>query len=257
MSDLADLQQRISTALQDRMRDADAVPLIAASADSASARLSVYRANISSNARGALAAIYPIVCKLVGAEFFSGLAHAYCAAHPSVSGDLNELGEHLGEFVRTFPPASELPYLADVAHLEWCLHLAHYAADRAPLDVNALSAITEDAYPRLALELHPAVAVVDSAYPLYCIWQVHQDGYVGDGAVNLNSGAEPVVVYRPQFKATVARLSPAELAFLVAVARGDLLGAALDAATSVSPRFDFVSSLLKWTTAKIVVALRT
>ena len=86
MPELATLQALFSAAMADRARDKHAVPLVAGDAELARRRLAVYRANIAANAVGALAAIYPIVRKLVGDEFFAGLAHAYCAAHPSASG---------------------------------------------------------------------------------------------------------------------------------------------------------------------------
>ena len=78
------------------------------------------------------------------------------------------------------------------------------------------------------LTLHPAVALLSSAYPLFRIWEVHQDDYRGEIAVDLGSGGEHVVVYRPQFRATVARLSSGEAVFLAAVARGSRLGPALE-----------------------------
>ena len=256
MPELAMLQALLSAAISDRARDAHALPLIAGDAEEARQRLAIYRSNVTANAAGALAAIYPIVRKLVGAEFFAGLAHAYSAAHPSASGDLNELGEHLADFLPTFAPAQALPYLPDIARLEWLAHKAHYAADRAPLDVGTLAGLAEDDYARLAVTLHPAVAVVSSAFPLFRIWEVHQDDYRGELAVDLESGAERIVVYRPQFRATVSRLSTGEAVFLAAVARGDLLGPALEEALNRDPGFDFATSLQNWTLANIVVELR-
>ena len=255
MPELATLQHLFSAALTDRAHDAKAAPLIAGDEEGTRQRLAIYRANVAANATGALAAIYPIVQKLVGAEFFAGLAHAYCGAHPSTSGDLNELGLHLADFVRTFAPAQPLPYLADVARLEWLVHKAHYAADCAPLDVAALTVLNQDDYARLAVLLHPAVAVLDSAYPLFRLWEVHQDGYRGELAVNVESGGDHIVVYRPQFRATVARVAAGEATFLAAVARGTLLGSALDAALNSDRGFDFGASLQNWTLANIVVGL--
>ncbi len=256
MPDLAATQQLVSAALTDRARNDDALPLIAGDPALARDRLAIYRANIAANAALALAAIYPIVRKLVGAEFFDGLAHAYCGAHPSVSGDLNELGERLADFVRTFPPAQSLPYLPDVARLEWLAHQAHYAADHAPLDAGRLASIREDDYPRLALTLHPAVATLTSAYPLYRIWEVHQDDYRGDIAVDLGSGAEQVVVYRPQFHVAVAKLlrgggeiSQCAGARRTARTRPGAL------ATAEDTGFDLAASLRRWTVANIVVGL--
>jgi hypothetical protein len=256
MPDLGTLQELMSAAMTDRARDEHALPLIADVESQACRRLAIYRANIAANATGALAAIYPIVRKLVGEEFFAGLAQAYCAAHPSASGDLNELGEHLADFLPAFAPAQSLPYLPDVGRLEWLAHAAHYAADHAPLDVATLAGLTEDDYAWLAVTLHPAVAVLSSAYPLFRIWEVHQDDYRGELAVDLGGGGEQVVVYRPQFRATVAKLASGEAAFLSAVARGSLLGPALEAALNNDPGFDLSASLQNWTLANIVVKVR-
>jgi hypothetical protein len=253
MPDLATVQQLVAAALAGSARSGDALSLIAG--EHAHGRLALYRANVAANAALALAATYPIVRKLVGAEFFDGLARAYSDAHPSVSGDLNELGQHFADFVQTFPSARELPYLPDVARLEWLAHQAHYAADHAPLDVGRLASIREDDYPRLALTLHPAVAMLASAYPLFRIWEVHQDDYQGEIAVDLGSGAEHIIVYRPQYRVTVAKLTRGESAFLGAVGQGGLLGAALEQALAADAGFDLAASLQCWTTANIVVAL--
>jgi hypothetical protein len=256
MPDLGTLQKLFGAAMIDRARDEHALPLIADDEPQARQRLAIYRANIAANATGALAAIYPIVRKLVGEEFFAGLAHAYCNAHPSVSGDLNELGEHLADFLPAFAPAQALPYLPDVARLEWFAHKAHYAANHAPLDVSTLASLTEDDYAGLAVILHPAVALLSSAYPLFRLWEVHQDDYRGELAVDLGSGGEHIVVYRPQFRATVTKLSSGEAAFLSAVVRGSLLGPALEDALHKDPDFNFAASLQNWTLATIVVKLR-
>jgi hypothetical protein len=255
MADLATIQQIVSAALIHRERSDEALPLIDGDPARARDRLAIYRSNVAANAAAALTSIYPITRKLVGVEFFDGLAHAYRGAHPSVSGDLNELGEHLADFVKTFAPAQSLPYLPDVARMEWLVHKAHYAADHASLDMSRLASIREEDYPRLAMTLHPAAALLTSAYPLFRIWEVHQDDYRGEIAVDLGSGAETVVVYRPQYRATVARLARGEVVFLTAIGHGDLLGTALDRASAADAAFDFAASLQRWATENIIVDL--
>ena len=255
MPDLATLQSLVSAALADGKRSDDALSLIAGGPDHARARLAIYRSNVGANATRALAAIYPIVRQLVGAEFFDGLARAYCSAHPSASGDLNELGEHLADFVQTFPSAQALPYLPDVARLEWLAHRAHYAADHAPLELNTLASIREDDYPQLELTLHPSVATLASTYPLLRIWEVHQDGYAGEIAVDFSGGGESVIVYRPHFRATVARLARGEWVFLSMIGPGESLGAALEQAFAADPEFDLAASLQRWIAAHIVVGI--
>jgi hypothetical protein len=255
MPELATLQTLFGAAMVDREGELHALPLISGNPEEAAQRLAVYRRNIASNLGGALAAIYPIVCKLVGDDFFSGLACVYGRAHPSTSGDLNEFGEHFADFLQSFAPVGMLPYLPDVARLEWLAHKAHYALDHAPLDVNALADFPEDAYALLQVTLHPSVAVLSSAYPLFRIWQGHQDGYDGEFAVDLQSGGERVVVYRPQFRAAVASLSAGEAVFLAEVMHGALLGPALAKSLDQDPGFDFAASLRAWAVENIVVDL--
>lgn len=255
MPDLVTLQQRFSAALADIARSDDAVPLIAGDPAHALNRLAIYRGNVTANAIRALAATYPIVCKLVGGEFFDALVRAYCREHPSASGDLNQLGEKFADFVSVFPHTQALPYLPDVARLEWLAHSAHYAADHAPLDTGRLASIQERDYPRLAVTLHPAVAILASSYPVFRIWEVHQDDYRGDIAVDLASGTERVVVHRPQFRVAVAALSGGEYRFLGAIVQGKLLGDALQEAVAIDAGFDLSQSLQRWIAANIVVGL--
>ncbi len=255
MAELAVLQKLVGAALTDRSREATALPLIAGSEAAARKRLAIYRANVAANAAGALAAIYPIVHKLVGAEFFGGLAHAYRAAHPSMSGDLNASGGQLADFLRAFEPAQPLPYLPDVAHLEWLAHAAHYAADHALLDVADLARVAQLDLARLSIKLHPAVAVVSSAYPLFQIWKVHQDDYRGEIAVDLGSGGEHVIVHRPKFHVAVAKLTPAEAVFLQTVMVSSSLTRALETALKKDPGFDLAISLQNWANANVVVRL--
>ena len=255
MPELMNVQQRFGAALADPARADDAAQLIAGDAERARRRIGIYRGNMVANATTALAAAYPIIGKLVGGEFFDGLARAYCRSHPSLSGDLNECGAQFAEFLAAFPHAQSLPYLCDVARLEWLAHRAHYAADHAPLDTGRLGQIAESAYPALKLKLHPAVSTLESPYPIYRIWEVHQDDYGGEIAVDLDSGPQRVIVYRPGLRATVAPLARGELAFLAAIEQGRRLGAALDSTLATDAEFNLDASLQRWIATNIVVDL--
>ncbi len=255
MSDLATLQQRFSAALADVARGDEAVALVAGDPAHALNRLAIYRGNVIANVSGALAATYPIIRKLVGNEFFAGLVRAYWRERPSGSGDLNQIGERFADFVGAFLHTQSLPYLPDVARLEWLAHRAHYAGDHAALDMGSLASIPEDDYPRLALTLHPAVATLASSYPIFRIWEVHQDDYRGEISVDLASGADQVVVYRPHFRVMVAALSGGESAFLGAIMQGKRLDDALQQAATKDAGFNLSASLKRWIAANIVVGL--
>jgi hypothetical protein len=85
-------------------------------------RFGLYRGNLASTWTKALAAAYPVIAQLVGEEFFAALAREYGRAHPSDSGDLNRFGARFEPFLRCFEHVKDLPYLPDMARLEWQLH---------------------------------------------------------------------------------------------------------------------------------------
>jgi hypothetical protein len=211
--------------------------------------LAVYRGNVFGNLTKALASAYPTVRKIVGAEFFEGLAREYACAHPSTSGDLNEYGERLPEFVAAFAPTQDLPYLPDVARMEWLAHRAYYAADATPFDVTKIFHSDPQALrPRLA----PACALLVSDWPLARIWVVHQDDHVGAVAVDLRSGPNRILVHRPRWRVQVRALAPGDYRFLESAQRGETLGEALEAAAGEDRAFDPSLALAGWVDAGVI-----
>lgn len=208
--------------------------------------MQAYRGNVFSNWSKALAGAYPIARKIVGAEFFDALAREYARAHPSASGDLNEFGGKLAQFVETFPHTIDLPYLPDVARMEWLAHRAYYAADAVPFDFKI--ALFENPRFRLA----PPCALLASAWPLGRIWQVHQDDYERPVDVDLASGPDRIVVHRPRWRVQVQSVAPGDFRFLQAAQAGAALDAALEAAIAADPAFDASLALARWVEAGVL-----
>ena len=107
--------------------------LISHSATAPVKRFAVYRNNVVASLVKALRARFPAVERIVGEEFFAGMARIYVTTHPPRSRLLVQYGDDFADFVEQFPPAAELRYLPDVARLETARTRAHHAADAAPL----------------------------------------------------------------------------------------------------------------------------
>jgi len=213
------------------------------------AGLAVYRGNAFGNWAQALAGAYPIVRRIVGEGFFDGLARAYAIEHRSASGDLNEYGAGLAGFVAVFPHTQDLPYLPDVARMEWLAHRAYYAANAAPFDLAKISNSSPEALrPRLA----PACGLLTSDWPLARIWTVHQDDYEGEIDVDLRSGPDRILVHRPRWRAQVRSLAPGDYRFLDSARQGKTLGEALEAAVAEDPGFDPTLVLAGWVDAGVI-----
>jgi hypothetical protein len=254
MSQLDRLQRSFAAALAHASEAPGVAPLFAGDPASVEERLAVYRGNVFGASTKALANAYAIVAKIVGAEFFAGMAREYLRRHPSTSGDLNALGARFASFVAEFPHVQDLPYLPDVARMEWLAHLAYYAPDDAPLDLARLAAVPLEAQASLRLTLAAGSALLESPWPLARIWEVHQDDYAGEFAVDLASGPDWILVHRPRFRVHVEALTPGEFTFLRRTQSGAPLGTSLEAALAADAGFDLAGALTRWVEARVICA---
>ena len=256
MRDLAGLQARFGRGLDTPEIGEDTLDIFVGGAVQVRHRIGIYRGNTTANVVKAAEAAYPVIAKIVGAEFFAGQARQYQLRFPSHDGDLNEFGESFAAFLENFPPAAEYPYLPDMARLEWRVHRAHYAADVVPFDPARLASVPPEQQLRLRPRLHPACHVLHSAYPVARLWEVHQDAFNGEFEVDFSQGPAHVLVFRPRFRVEVIRIGDAEAAFLAAALMGGMLETALAAAQSRSASFDLGRSLGEWVGSSVIVDLK-
>ncbi|MCP5159279.1 MAG: putative DNA-binding domain-containing protein [Gammaproteobacteria bacterium] len=202
-------------------------------------RLQVYRNNTRLSLTGALGAVYPVVQRLVGEGFFEYAAAQYIAYDPSRSGDLHRFGGSFATFLETFEPATELCYLPDMARLEWACHEVFHAERHPPLDPSALATVSAERQGELRFKLHPATRFVESAFPVLRIWQVNQDDYNGDLAVQLDEGGIKLLVFRNEnLDIELQPLPEGEFHLLRTLVEGGDFATACEQAMTVQPDFD-------------------
>ena len=235
MNPLSELQGRFSANLLSTEANSD---YIRSDGLSAASRLDIYRNNVFSNYRQALRAVYPVVEKLVGAEFFEHAADHYIRAYPSSSGDLNQYGSAFAQFLAGFAPVQSLPYLHDVAELEWLVEQVFHAADHAPFDLARLQAIPIKDYAGLKFQLHPACRLYASSFPVALIWRVNQADWKGNTNVDLGQGGQTLLVHRQEFAIVLRPLAAGEFAMLQQLANGSSFTSAYEAAQLAQADFD-------------------
>ena len=196
--------------------------------------LAAYRANALANAERALASTYPVIAQLVGEENFSFLARDFLRGSPPQRGDMAQWGEKLGAFLAQAPQLASMPFLADIAELEWALHTCVGDPDQAQ-DVSSFTALTMHDPRRLLFRLAPGAGLLASAYPAAAILLAHQgqlDRVALDAAFGLlaQGVGQTALVWRQGFVPHVRLLLPDEQAFTDALIAGHTLAAALDAA---------------------------
>jgi hypothetical protein len=198
-----------------------------AAEDPADPRLAVYRHGALANLASALAGTYPVVTRLVGDAFFAEAARRHALATPSASGNLDDYGGDFPAFLAGYPHAQGVPYLADVARLEWALHEARRAAAARPLDLARLATLTPEGAGAVRVVLHPSVHLVASAYPVLAIWEANQVDR--DGTPARDEGADRVLAFLAEGGARAELAGAAAWALARALRDGQTLGQACEA----------------------------
>lgn len=193
------------------------------------ARFAVYRNNVVSSLVAALEDSFPVVRELVGAPFFAACARHFVAAHPPRSPVLAEHGAAFGDFLDAYAPAAGLPYLGDVARLEFARVTAFHAADAQALSPQAFAAGMAQATAAGSLEsarwqLHPSVRVLVSRHAVVSLWAAHH----GHGELSAIDPDTPqaALVLRADDDAAVIGIGHATAAFIQALLDGQALGMA-------------------------------
>jgi hypothetical protein len=206
-------------------------------------RFNVYRNNMFASLTETLAARFPVVERLVGEEFFQAMAREFVSRHPPRSAVLIEYGVAFPAFLEAFEPVAALPYLPDVARLEWACNAAYHAADAAPLGGAALSAIPTEVIGGAVLHLHPSVQVVASDYPIVSIWETntHDEDVRPIGP---DAPGETALVARQALDVLVLRLDQGAAAFVASIAEGQTLNDAVESAFQADADFSLPTTLV-------------
>jgi hypothetical protein len=205
-------------------------------------RFSVHRNNVVGSLVDAVADTFPVVQALVGTEFFRAMAAVFVRTHLPRSPLMHQYGGEFPAFIEGFAPARALPYLADVARLEFARVQACHAADAQPLTAQRAGELLAAGVDLAALRpvLHPAMRWLRSQHPVVSLWAAHQgEGALEDVALG---HAENALVVRPAFDVLVVPCDAGTVAFVErAYAGGDL--ADCTAAGAACPGF-FLSATL-------------
>ncbi|MBI2734942.1 MAG: putative DNA-binding domain-containing protein [Rhodospirillales bacterium] len=194
-------------------------PGLAAEIHPAAARLRIHRHHILDSLCSALAATFPTVQAVVGADFFRGLARGFVGRSLPSQPVLAEYGEDFPAFIAGHDAARDLPYLADVARLDWALNLAFHAPAGGRLAAADLTAVPVHRLPSLRLALAPGTALICSPYPLDRIWAASQPDVPAD-AVDIDGGGAFLLVLRRPDDAAFVTLSAGEAAFVTGIVTG-------------------------------------
>jgi len=204
-------------------------PVAAGSMLAAQPGFAVYRNTVMAGCIDALAANYPTVQQLLGAEGFRAAAGAFVRAAPPSSGVLAEYGAGFADFLEDLAASTDLPYLPGVAGLDRLWTEAHLAADAPVLQAGDVARLAPVQFAAARLALHPAARwrCFDSV-PAFTLWRRHRDGLAVGSP--LAWGGDGGLLTRPTSAVGWIAIDRGAAAFLAACADGQSVAAAFEAA---------------------------
>jgi len=205
-------------------------------------RFAIYRNNVFASLAGVLAAHYPVIQRLLGDDCFRGCCLRFVSECPPTSPILGEYGGGLADFLCRLPDLAALPYLPDIARLEWACHEALHGADATVLTPEALSGIGPDRVADLMLRAHPTAQILRSAYPIHSIWRTNMFD-AETRVIAADAMGEAVLISRVNNEVSVEFMSPPAAAFASALLDGSPLADAAIAAAEIDARFALAPSL--------------
>lgn len=198
---------------------------------SRSEQMDIYRGSVQAGLQRALADIFPRTRVNLGAQFFDAMALEYLLQFPSQSPSLDDFGERLPEFCDEFKPLKDFPYVGDLAGLEWAWHLCFHGHDAQALNANSWLSANNDDLLECKLQVAQNVRSLRSDYPIFEIWKSSAplSDIKDSKVINLESGGESVLIWRPELQVQVAKISDECLRMLALLSDDKTISEAIDA----------------------------
>ncbi len=205
-------------------RQSLAAALHGAPASWPAAALAVHRSNWLGAREQALATAYPALKRVLGERCFATLARDF----PAAESDLNLLGRGFPQWLRVVrcgrPELAALPYLVDLARLEWAVHAAYFAADDPAPDGGPYRR-AQRAPRAYRFRVSASLSLLASRWPIAAIRRLN---CAPGPAKSVAAGACHLVVWRQRVEPIVAELPAAAWRLLRAAQRGASVAEMLD-----------------------------
>ncbi|MBA3511131.1 DNA-binding domain-containing protein [Sphingomonas sp.] len=185
----------------------------------------VYRNTWVKSLLEALAANYPVIAALLGADVFKSVAIEYVRTQRSASPVLALYGHSFPAHLAGLPLLDELPYIADVARLERLWTECLFAAESEPLNPAVFHQLMPKQAATLRPRLHPAARLARFESPAVTIWAAHQQGEFKEFEPEWQ--IEHALVHRKGASVSVRLLPEPEFQLLWELQQGRSIGAAI------------------------------
>lgn len=172
---LPDLQNRFIAAMFDRNQRVDAAALVREHGElDAVQRVGIYRNSVHGILLQYLGSLFAVTQQLLGEAFFGQLSDEFVDHVPPTRPFLAEYGGDLPDFMRQHTALQNMPWLADVAQLEWARHQAWNAVNQPVSDFADIMNMDEEQQATLCFQMPWSAQLLQSPYAIHQVWVAHQ-----------------------------------------------------------------------------------
>ncbi len=137
-------------------------------------RFGIYKGSVHGILTQALGTMFPVCKALVGDEFFDNMCDLFVNEYPPKTTYFAEYGSDLPTFLSTFEHVKDIPYLVDVARLEWARQTVWHANSVNVADFSALSKLNEEQQSKVVFQLAKNMHLIESEFRIDELWFAHQ-----------------------------------------------------------------------------------
>jgi hypothetical protein len=252
MSSIETLQSVVARAVL-TTGPADILPLLERGRFDPARRLNIYRNNTLVSLTTTLKAVFPVTVRLLDERYFSHVAGCFIRNSPPQEPRLSRYGAGFAPFLARFEGTADMPFVSEVARLEWKIAEALDAPlERPSTLIELYEGLSSGSF---ALFLQPSLRLVLCHWPALSIWAAHQQGGDPDRLATLEREPERIALWRHADTVRFLRLDAAEFAFWHVLMRGRGLEAAVGRACRHSPEFDIARALTSLFVSELVIGI--
>jgi hypothetical protein len=191
-------------------------------------RLGIYSGSVHGILTQALGVMFPTCKSLVGDDFFNNMCKIFIDKNPPNTCFFAEYGAQLPEFIKTFEYVKDLPYLYDVARLEWIRQIIWHEEKPQTSDFSGLATLSEDEQSNVVFTLSKRMRLIKSDYRIDDLWFAHQpDNEIELENMDINQTIK-LIIKRDKNIIKISTFSENEIDsdfwdFLNAISKGDKL----------------------------------
>jgi hypothetical protein len=134
--------------------------------------INIYRNNFVISLRELLENLFPVTQALVGSEYFTHTSRQFINNCPLKEPHLNHYGSYFVSFIEELKALEHMPFVAQMAHLEWHLDRISHIYYQPNFDFDGLTQINEDQYLNIHFHLAETCYLQTSSMDLIAL---HKD----------------------------------------------------------------------------------